>query len=75
MDDCRLLLNQIPQVSIRHIYGEANRNADWLANFGLNLDSEFESFAGLLVDLILVLEVDSRGLYYNRQCTEPVFAV
>ena len=62
-------------MSTRHIYKEANRSADWFANFGLNLDSEFESFASLPVDLILVLEADSRGLYYNRQCTEPVFAV
>ena len=75
MDDCRLLLNQIPQVSTRHIYKEAKRSADWLANFGLNLDSEFESFASLPVDLIPVLEADSRGLYCNRQCTELVFAV
>ena len=60
---------------IRHIYKEANRSADWLANFGMNLDSKFDSFSGPLVDLIPVLEANSRGLYYNRQCTELVFAV
>ena len=62
-------------MSIRHIYREANRSADWLANFGLNLDSEFESFAGPPVDLIPILEANSRRLYCNRQCTEPVFDV
>ena len=75
MDGYRLLLNQIPQVSIRHIYKEANRSADWLANFGLKLDSEFKSFSGLPMDLIAVLEADSCGLYCNKQCTEPIFAV
>ena len=62
-------------MSIKHIYREANRSADWLANFGLNLDSEFESFADPPVDLILVLEADSHGLYCNRQCTKPMFTV
>ncbi|KAK9998840.1 hypothetical protein SO802_018443 [Lithocarpus litseifolius] len=75
MDDCRLLVNQIPQVSFRHIYREANRSVDWLANFGLKLDFEFESFPGPPVDLIAVWKADSHGLYCNRQCTEPVFVV
>ena len=75
MDNCRHSVNQIPQVSIRHVYREANRSADWLANFGLKHDSEFEFFIGLLVDLIAILEADSHGLYCNRHCTEPVFAI
>ena len=75
MDNCRHSVNQIPQVSIRHVYRKANRSADWLANFGLKHDSEFEFFTGPLVDLIAILEADSRGLYCNRQCTEPVFAI
>ena len=75
MDDYRHLVNQIPQVSIRHVYREANRSADWLANFSLKLNSEFEFFTGPPVDLISVLEADSHGLYCNRQCTEPIFAV
>ena len=62
-------------MSIRYIYKEANESADWLANFGLKLDSKFESFSSPPVDLIAVLEANSCGLYYNRQCIEPVFAV
>ena len=62
-------------MSIRHVYREANKSVDWLANFGLKLDSDFELFVGPPVDLISVLEVDSHGLYCNRQCTEPIFAV
>ena len=41
MDDCKLLMNQIPQATIRHVYREANKSADWLASFGLSLDSDF----------------------------------
>ena len=62
-------------MSIRHVYREANRSVDWLANFGLKHDSEFEFFTGPLVDLIAILDVDSRGLYCNKHCTEPVFAI
>ena len=73
MDDCKLLMDQIPQASIRHVYREANRSANWLANFKLNLDSDFELLTGPPVDLISVLEADSRGLYCNRQCIDPAF--
>ena len=41
MEDCNLLMNQIPQATIRHVYREANKSADWLASFGLSLDSDF----------------------------------
>ena len=75
MDDCRFLATQIPQMSIRHIYREANRSADWLAKLGLMLDSDFEFFANPPVDLFSILEADCRGLYCYRQCTESVFSV
>ena len=75
MDDCRFLATQIPQMSIRHIYREANRSADWLAKLGLMLDSNFEFFANPPVDLFSILEADCCGLYCYRQCTESVFSV
>ena len=34
-DDRRWLVAQIPHLSIKHIYREANRCADWLANLGV----------------------------------------
>ncbi|KAL0016817.1 hypothetical protein SO802_003886 [Lithocarpus litseifolius] len=74
MDDCKYLVTQIPQMSIRHIYREANRSADWLANLGLMLDSDFEFFPDPPVDLIPILEADCRGMYCYRQCTESVFS-
>ena len=73
MEDCKLLMNQIPQATIRHVYREANKSADWLASFGLSLDSDFVLWTGPPVDLISVLEADSRGLYGNRQCFDPGF--
>ncbi|XP_030936965.1 uncharacterized protein LOC115962205 [Quercus lobata] len=73
MDDCKLLMDQMPQAIIRHVYRKVNRSANWLANFGLNLDCNFELLTGPPVDLISVLEADSRGLYCNRQCIDPGF--
>ena len=75
LDDCKLLMNQIPQTSISHVYREANKSADWLASFGLNLDSNFVLWNGLPVDLIPILEADSRGLYSSRHCVVPGFAL
>ena len=66
-------MNQIPQATIRHVYREANKSADWLASFGLSLDSDFVLWTGPPVDLISVLEADNRGQYSNRQCFHPGF--
>ena len=74
MDDYRHLVTHIPQTSIRHVFREANRSADWLANLGLNLDYDFKLFSSLLVDLISCLEADCHALFCNRPCFEPVFA-
>ena len=74
MDDCRHLVTHIPQTSIRHVFREANRSADWLANLGLNLDYDFKLFSSSPMDLISCLEADCRGLFCNRPCFEPVFA-
>lgn len=41
MDDCRMLVSQIPQICIRHCYCEANRCADALARMGGSQASEF----------------------------------
>ena len=73
MDDCKLLMNQISQATITHVYREATKSADWLASFRLNLDSDFVLWTGPPVDLISVLEADSRGLSSNRLCVDPGF--
>ena len=35
LDDCKLLIDQFPQVRVEHIFREANKCADHLAKFGL----------------------------------------
>ena len=35
LDDCKLLIDQFPQVRVEHIFREANKCADRLAKFGL----------------------------------------
>ena len=68
MDYCKLLMNQFPQATINHVYGEANKSADWLASYEQKLDSDFVLWNGPPVDLIPVLEADSRGLFSSRHC-------
>ena len=68
MDDCKFLMNQFPQATITHVYREANKSADWLASYGQKLDSDFVLWNGPPVDLIPVLEADSRGLFSSRHC-------
>ena len=75
MEDCRHLVTLIPQTTIRHVFKEANRCADKLANLGLNLDADFTLFSCPPMDLFSCLEADSHGLYCNRFCFEPRFAL
>ena len=71
MEDCRHLVTLIPQTTIKHVFREANKSADRLANLGLNLDADFTLFSNPPVDLFSCLEADSRGLYCNRFCFDP----
>ena len=75
MDDCRHMDTWIPQTSFRHIYKEANKCADFLAKLGTLIESDFIVFSSLPVDLSSILEVDANGLYVNKLCPEPLFAV
>ena len=40
-DDCKHLILQIPQVCIKHVYREANKCVDWLANSGHSQSVDF----------------------------------
>ena len=55
--------------------GLDNPSADWCANLGLKLDFDFELFTGPPVDLISILKANCCGMYCNKQCVEPVFAI
>lgn len=75
MEDCRQMANRIPLVCFRHIYKEANKCADFLARLGMLLDRDFIVFSSPPVDLASLMEADATGLYVNRLCHEPLFAV
>ena len=51
-DDCRHLATQIPHLSIKHIYREANRCADCLAILGSCQVVDFISYSCPPVDLL-----------------------
>ena len=73
MDDCRLLITQIPQICFRHCYREANRCADALARMGGSQVSDFVNFVCPPEDLVQLLDSDLHGLYLNRMCPVSVF--
>ena len=68
LDDCRHLIQQIPQVRFKHCFREANRCADALARMGGLLEDDFTVFESPPVDISVLLEFDSKGLYMNRLC-------
>lgn len=70
-EDCKQLASQIPRLCIRHIYREANKCADKLANIGLNQSLDFVIHSCLPVDLLGCCKADCQGLYSNRLCCDP----
>ncbi|KAK9993884.1 hypothetical protein SO802_023587 [Lithocarpus litseifolius] len=70
--DCKLLISHIPQVSVKHIYREANKCEDRLANLGLFQPFEFIVHSNPPLELIPLVEADSMGSCCNRLC--PVFS-
>uniref|UniRef100_A0A7N2MG54 AP2/ERF domain-containing protein n=1 Tax=Quercus lobata TaxID=97700 RepID=A0A7N2MG54_QUELO len=69
------MATRIPQTSFRHIYKEANKCADFLAKLGTLIESDFIVLSSPPMDLSSILEADANGLYVNRLCPEPLFAV
>ena len=71
-DDCKVLMAWLPRFCIRHIYREANKCANCLANLGILQTLDFVMYSCPYVDLQSFVEVDCRGLYSNRLCPEPL---
>ena len=69
-DDCKLLISQIPQVRIKHIYQEANKCADRLANSGHSQVLNFIIHSAPPVELTSFVEADCNGVSCNRLCPE-----
>ena len=68
LDDCKLLIDQTPQVRVKHTYREANKCADRLANLGLFQYVDFLVHSDPSVELIPLIEADSLGSCCNRLC-------
>ena len=59
------------KVTVSHCYREANRAADWLANFGVSLDQRLLVLEAVPGDLQTVLLEDLRGLAHARMVPDP----
>ena len=73
-DDCKQLASQIPHLSFKHIYREANRCADRLAYLGSCQGLDFNSFFCPLVDLVPLVLADCQGMVVNRLCPDLLFS-
>ena len=73
-DDCRRLAAQIPHLSIKHIYREAIRCVDHLANLGSCQSLDFISYFCPPVDLVPLVMADRQGMFFNRPCPELLLA-
>ena len=62
----KTLINQIPQVRMKHCYHEANKYANALVRMGANSEQEFLLFDNPLANLSMLLIYDSANMYYER---------
>ena len=67
-DDWKVLISQIPHVRINHVFREANKCADRLANSGHSQASEFCIYSVPPVDLVSFVEADFHGESCSRRC-------
>ena len=72
LDDCRLLVNYIPQIQFKHCYRQVNRCVDSLARMSCCLDVDFSFFSNPSVDILSVFEDDCNGVFCSRLCFIPV---
>ena len=65
LHDCRLLLSQLQQVRVAHVFREANKCADFLAKRGCYLQADFDVYdqPPLLICF----------LYYTQMCMVCLF--
>lgn len=64
--DCREGLKKFPLVKIQYCFRDANKYADALARRGALLSQDFTIFSRPLVDVALLISLDSTGTSYNR---------
>lgn len=72
-NDCKILARQIPQLQSKHIYREANKCPDRLANLGLSQHPEFVVHSNPHEGLVSFVEEDCLGMVCNRLCPDSSF--
>ena len=66
LNDCRTLINLLPNCSVTHIFREANRCADIMAKMGADLVSDFQILYELMPVVDNALAFDKAELFWNR---------
>lgn len=61
LDDCRRLISYFEDVCVRHIYDEANKYANWLANTGRRMKENFIMHIERAISLCSLFLDDVRG--------------
>ena len=67
-DDRKFLVRQIPYLHFKHIYCEANKCANRLANLGLSQQSDFVVHYSPPKGLVSLVADDCLGVLCNRLC-------
>ena len=75
IDDCKLLVSQMPHARIKHVFQEANLCADRLARLGCSQSLDFTLYSSPPVDLISFVEADCLGVFSDRLYPVSSFAL
>ena len=75
VDDCRLLIAQIPQVKVNHCYREANRCADGLARLGTKHDHDIMCYNSPPPSILNIFLSDMYGHESVRLCPATVDSI
>ena len=71
--NCRALINQVPQVKMKHYFHEANKWANALARRGPLIQQDFVIFDSPLVNTVMLLFYDNIGMYYEKTCLKQLY--
>jgi ribonuclease HI len=63
VDDCRYLLQRIPQNELKHVFREANKCADSLANLGRTQEEDFVVFDSPLILFVMPFILITRMVF------------
>ena len=72
IDDCKNLIESIPQARLLHCFREANRCTDALAKFGTSMEDDFAVFESPPPFIAKLLHSDKLGLTQDRVCNMVV---